>query len=850
MSSTSGPAGWAATTSPSPRPPPSRIRPIADMNRFLGAVFRQDGTVASEIPRSALGLPGIHTFDAMASNGGVKVESMEMDVDAPVSFPTAEDVVIGACTCGDGCQCAGCATHSNPTSSSPKEHSHEGGCGDGCTSCFNCSENVSIPSGVTSIEQLIQVAADKVPKNPPRSYTATHINPLDTRVLPPAAQVSDDAARAYGLVPLLPLQCCNGRCQCAPGECSCEAECCGCCTRCLCEHDGDAVMSGDDTAPSGGCCSTSADTSKQLATCGTSPSNLSPSSAISASIARQPTPVGDSCCSTTPTPPNGLAPASAHRRTASVSRAKGVSNGTSSRRVSVSNGSGVARSTSLTSKSNPKSLALHPAHPRPILPKPQTPNRLALPRSNSSSSRQPSPVHRGSISSQPSSNSSPIVGATQVASQADHLTLPESVISDTASSHEDTLSVPGDPMSSQASVQGDIDDQGGMAVGVDDIANALAASDVDFMAYLNSLLNSSAEDSTPLAGGSASAPAVDQAGRTNYSFAASLAVSSATTDMSLLDLATTTTGQTPRASEYESSMGDIQQLIAGALEQQGVIHRPDAPADASAAVYNFMFNLQHGNNTQPLYDLNTQGGSLMPNMGHLPASTPPMPNHAQVPQAPQPVSFSSQEQNLYYGGFEGFPQQAPQMPQMSMDSSRAGTRTSMSGEQIQQPLQQHLHQQQLPLQQQLPQQQQPHQLPPHQHQQPIPHVQLPQPSNPDIIDLSKPLNPSDVDRILQALLTQQGRQAGTSSSTGQTQPIPVAPAMSSTSSLHPPSDYASSKTTSEQGDPFEDYMYDPVVVDGLPQRSQPGVIPLQPDRDWLEKAWTPSLLGPSAAPPT
>ena len=56
----------------------------------------------------------IKTFDAMAENGGVKIESMDIDVDLPIQFPTHEDVVIGACTCGEDCECSGCATHGIP----------------------------------------------------------------------------------------------------------------------------------------------------------------------------------------------------------------------------------------------------------------------------------------------------------------------------------------------------------------------------------------------------------------------------------------------------------------------------------------------------------------------------------------------------------------------------------------------------------------------------------------------------------------------------------------------------------------------------------------------------------------
>ena len=223
--------------------PPSRLRPLADMNSFLGAVFNADGTIASEIPRSALGLPGISTFDSKAAEGGVKIEPMDVDPnnDGTVSFPTSEDVIIGACTCGADCDCPGCSIHGNATGG---DHSHEHGvaCGAGCKSSFDCTDNVAIPSGVTSVEHLLSLAARHVPP-PPRSFTQS-LDAHDTRVMPLAASFSPDAALQQGFVQLKPLECCNGRCQCAPGSCSCEKDCCGCCIRCACAEDsgGDSKM--------------------------------------------------------------------------------------------------------------------------------------------------------------------------------------------------------------------------------------------------------------------------------------------------------------------------------------------------------------------------------------------------------------------------------------------------------------------------------------------------------------------------------------------------------------------------------------------------------------------------------
>ncbi|OCF44006.1 hypothetical protein I317_02112 [Kwoniella heveanensis CBS 569] len=238
----------SSPTARSLRPPPPRIRPLTDMARLIGAAINQDGTLASEIPRSAVGLPklpGIATFDEAAENGGVKVEPMAMeDVDMPLAFPTSEDVVIGACMCGEDCACPGCATHDNGTPS--PGHTHEGGCGEGCRGHHDCSHSMTVPSGVTSIAQLISLAASNVPPPPSDNSRPTDLDPHDTRILPPAVGWSEDVARTMGLVQLKPLECCNGRCQCAPGQCTCEKECCGCCIRCACaEDDEDAKMGGD-----------------------------------------------------------------------------------------------------------------------------------------------------------------------------------------------------------------------------------------------------------------------------------------------------------------------------------------------------------------------------------------------------------------------------------------------------------------------------------------------------------------------------------------------------------------------------------------------------------------------------
>jgi len=365
----SRPSGWASMSA-SPRPPPPKIRPLADMNTFLGAVFNEDGTVVSEIPRSALGLPGIQTFDEMAENGGVKIEPMELDT--TLAFPTAEDVVIGACTCGDGCECPGCATHDVQSRIDQNGHQHEGACGESCKSNFDCADHLSLPSGITSIGHLLSLAAANVP-HPARPKHGSDLNGHDTRVLPPALHVSDDAARTMGLVQLKPLECCNGRCQCAAGQCACEKECCGCCIRCACDEDGDARMS-DDPAAGASCCvggPSEVDARRPslvMSTIGMNGPvippehvNLAPYSSSQSS----PHASGTTTPSTAP----------ALRRSSSTSRShlhpNGGHNAGGRRATTVTFATSRAAS---TGKAASKTLALHTAphhpHPRPILPKP------------------------------------------------------------------------------------------------------------------------------------------------------------------------------------------------------------------------------------------------------------------------------------------------------------------------------------------------------------------------------------------------------------------------------------------------------------------------------------------------
>lgn len=685
VSSTS--SQWPSSAT-SPRPPPSRLRPLADMNKFLGAVFNEDGSIATQIPRSALGLPGIHTFDEMAENGGVKVESMAMSEDAPVSFPTAEEVMIGGCMCGEGCQCPGCATHSNP--SNPHGHAPGEPCGESCKSCFNCGDHLAIPSGVASIEQLIQMAAAHVPAPPQRQYSNPLLDPLNTRVLPPAAHMSENVGRAFGVVQLKPLECCNGRCQCKPGDCKCDKDCCGCCAGCACGEDGDVVMAenrpADEEQPPAekGCCgskSAAATTAPaptlqtahlQPASAQTSPNSLSPSHA-----GRQPSPSPGS-------------PSPSVRRNSSVSRAKEASNG-HTRGSSVSQPAPptnpVQRSTSLGSKPTAKSLALHPHHPRPILPKPSAPGsgsgrrlsvssggarRLSIPRSGSISSRQPSPILRPA-SSQASSQNSPVVPP---------------------------ILLPSAPEAGQASNEPTVTDRmEGMTIGVDDIASALNASQVDFMSYLSALMPPNEGDM---------APANPQASQTERNMI----------PPDLLLNGSAALGTSP--AHESSSISDLQQLIANTLEQQGVLgNRFENQNGGQQDLNNYLFNLQQVNQP-PMQD------QVLPQFAFESSQVPQVPPAAsagalQLDATGQPPVFK-QDDFLYQAALNQMTLQVPQLQTggssptsghtsdaQSMPAGSGGPHTPNHG--------------------------------------PGPGPAL----NPDIIDLSKPLNPMDIDRILQAL---------------------------------------------------------------------------------------------------
>jgi hypothetical protein len=125
-------------------------------------------------------------------------------------------------------------------------------------------------------------------------------------------------------------------------------------------------------------------------------------------------------------------------------------------------------------------------------------------------------------------------------------------------------------------------------------------------------------------------------------------------------------------------------------------------------------------------------------------------------------------------------------------------------------------------------------------------------SNPDIIDLSKPLNPSDVDRILQALLMQQARQSATT----EAMPAPAQVAAPVIQQQQPQQEASQSQQNQQQSAPsapvppaplsasadasFDDYLFNPSMVpQGLDDNAS---------REWLLKSgWAQDLLGPSGS---
>ncbi|GHJ85961.1 hypothetical protein NliqN6_2363 [Naganishia liquefaciens] len=194
-------------------------------------------------------LPSIRSLstDAAARNDQIK----DLVLPSIIEFPTAMEITLDGCTCGENCACPGCAVH--PQTSLEAEnveagkaaHAKEPGtCPTSCTSCFDCRARVSVPAGIPTIDQLITVASSAIPLPPstlgrPSSAhngpaKAFELDGLHTSVLPKVALQNEQAAEAWGLNKLKPLECCNGRCQCSPGNCNCDSECCGCCSFCSC----------------------------------------------------------------------------------------------------------------------------------------------------------------------------------------------------------------------------------------------------------------------------------------------------------------------------------------------------------------------------------------------------------------------------------------------------------------------------------------------------------------------------------------------------------------------------------------------------------------------------------------
>lgn len=112
------------------------IKPLANIDTLLTAIFTPDGQAAKSIPRAALGLPGINTL-LSPPEGSQPATPRPEDVDMLVDFPTQEPVDLAACTCGDDCECPGCAVHGNENDDpgTPTMAKAGGCCGEGCTRC-------------------------------------------------------------------------------------------------------------------------------------------------------------------------------------------------------------------------------------------------------------------------------------------------------------------------------------------------------------------------------------------------------------------------------------------------------------------------------------------------------------------------------------------------------------------------------------------------------------------------------------------------------------------------------------------------------------------------------------------
>jgi hypothetical protein len=321
---------------------------------------------------------------------------------------------------------------------------------------------------------------------------------------------------------------------------------------------------------------------------------------------------------------------------------------------------------------------------------------------------------------------------------------------------------------------------GDMAIGVDDIATALAASDVDFMTYLNSLLSPTDD------GQAVSNPAFD------------VTQGGGQPDPNLLNAFS---GAVPRP-ELEPSLGDIQELIAGALARQGVLQSPpQAPAAPPAAPppeFNYFFNFPTTN--MPTREEQLANYQISPGGSGLPMQQP-MPQFA----PPNIDPLQQFDDNFFFNQYpNGLSLQVPNLQQpdsgRTSNSGDVGPRAGPSIPAVS----------------------------------PAPPAPAP---GPDIIDLSKPLNPSDIDRIMQALLNQQARQAAGASPMPQPQPQPQVQPQPQL-----PRSNVGSVSVSDANDPFQQYMIDPDSAQNT--HLQQPAMPEHADRDWLQKAW-PNMMGQS-----
>lgn len=194
---------------------------------------------------------------------GEASEAVEGDVRPPLLPPFetflrdrkegGDSIMVSGCGCGDDCACPSCAEHGNVAideQGRPMEHVD---CPPSCSSsvtfswrphdsltdlsrfrplpsCFNCTAGFTVPSGLTTIHDLISASAAALPSPPSVArQSAFVLNPVDLSVLPSSAVWGPrESKEAVGLLEVPKLECCSGRCRCPEGDCSCMKDCCGC----------------------------------------------------------------------------------------------------------------------------------------------------------------------------------------------------------------------------------------------------------------------------------------------------------------------------------------------------------------------------------------------------------------------------------------------------------------------------------------------------------------------------------------------------------------------------------------------------------------------------------------------